>query len=197
MYWSTLDIPADSGSPETTPPVQPKIMGVTPVTVGLNEVVTVTITGTGLEAIKQVSFGGKPLTFWTGAEKDKTANTAGAKPPETGSPSTPNTPQPTKPAIPTPEASGGNATASASAKPPETASVKPPAKTNSSTPAASDSEGKATQLHVLLTRDVTGKEGHQEILLQVDAKTMLTATVTVSPAPTATKSPTTKGKKST
>lgn len=195
-YAQTLDVPADSVSPEATPPVQPKITGITPATVGLNEVVTVTITGTGLDAIKQVSFEGKPLTFWTGAEKDKTTNTAGAKPPETGSPSTPTTPQPITPAVPALEASGGNATASATAKSPETANVKPPTKTNSSTPAVSDSGGKATQLHVLITRDVTGKEGHQEILLQVDAKTMLTATVTVSPAPTATKSPTTKGKKS-
>jgi hypothetical protein len=149
-YAQTLDIPAATATPET-PPAQPKISAIAPATVGLNEVVTVTITGTGLEAVKQVTFEGKSLTFWADAEKDKV-----------------------------PEAASAKAPAPANPKAPEAAS--PPA------PAQGDSEGKPTQLHVLLTRDVTGKEGHQELLLQVDAKTLLTAAVVVSPAPTPTKS---------
>lgn len=40
-------------------------------------------------------------------------------------------------------------------------------------------QGKGTELDVLLTRDVTSKEGHQELLLQSDGKTLLTATILV------------------
>jgi hypothetical protein len=170
-YAQTLDIPSASGSAETTPPPQPKITSIAPPSVGLNEVVTVTIIGTGLDAIKQVTFEGKPLTFWTGSEKDKTATATSAKPPQAPA---------TKPPEP-PDAKAPPAAANQGAPPPP-----PP------TVAEDSGDGKSSQLHVLLTRDVTGKEGHQELLLQVDAKTLITATVTVSPAPTATKSPKTK-----
>ena len=173
-YAQTLDVPAATVSPEAPSP-QPKITAIAPATVGLNEVVTVTITGTGLDAIKQVTFEGKPLTFWTGAEKDKSPEAAPAKAPETANPKTPKAASPQTPVTPP------NPKASEAA---------------SAAPSQGDSEGKSTQLHVLLTRDVTGKEGHQELLLQVDPKTLLTAALVVSPAPTPAKSPKSEERKS-
>jgi hypothetical protein len=137
-YVETLDLPA-AGPAADKPSTPPKITGVKPSTVGLNEVVTVTIAGSGLDAVKQVSFEGKPLTFWTANNKDAEGEQ-------------PNVPD--------------------------------------------ETTGKGTELHVLLNRDVTGKEGHQELLLQVDSKTFVTTAIAVSPAPTATKSKSTKERKS-
>jgi hypothetical protein len=127
-----LDTPAATPQKDT-PVAAPKISSITPAIVGLNEVVTVTITGSGLDAVKQVSFEGKPLTFWAVSDKEKPATSA--------------------------TASAQDAT-----------------------------QSKTGQIQVLLTRDVTGKEGHQELLLQVDSKNMITTPITVAPSPTATKS---------
>jgi len=98
-------------------------------------VVTVTLTGTGLDAVKKISFDGKPLTFWPVPEKEKPAET-------------------------------------------------------SSTSARTETATKTSQIQVLLSRDVTGKEGLQAILLEVDAKTMVTVPLTIGPGPAATKTPT-------
>jgi hypothetical protein len=127
-----LDMPA-AAPPKEAPAVPPKPVSIAPATVGLNEVVTVTITGTGLDAVKQVSFDGKPLTFWAVPDKEKSSDAASA--------------------------------------PPDATAAKP------------------SQILVLLSRDVTRKEGRQELLLQVDAKNMATIALVVAPSPTATKSP--------
>ncbi len=128
-----LDVPTASTKAKEAPPsTPPKIASISPATVGLNEVVTVTIIGSGLDGVKQVSFEGKSLTFWFVSNKQKGADS------------------------------------------------------DSST--ANDSAASKTgQMQVLLTREVTGKEGHQELLLQVDNKTMATASLTVAAAPTAAK----------
>jgi hypothetical protein len=93
----------------------------------------VIVTGTGLDAVKQVSFDGKPLVFWKPAEGNRSPN-SGSLPPDHA-------------------------------------------------PATNE---KATQLEVLLNRDITSKEGHQTFLLQVDEKTVATALITIAPNPTPT-----------
>lgn len=131
----TLDVPAAAPkTKEATQPTaaQPKISSVSPATVGLNEEVTVTIAGSGLDAVKQVSFEGKPLTFWI---------------------------------VPSKQASAGS----------EVSSTRVPA------------ASQAQQMQVLLTHDVTSKEGTQALLLQVNSKTMVTASLTITAAPTAAK----------
>jgi hypothetical protein len=102
-----IAIPTETAvaKPGSTPP---KIASVSPQSVGLDEVITATIKGSGLQNVKKVSFQGKDLTSWATAKGD--------------------------------------------------------------------------QLDVLLTRDVTAKEGHQELLLQIDSKTFLTASIVVSAA---------------
>ncbi len=132
-----LDIPAaTTPKKESAPPsAPPKITAVDPSTAGLNEVVTVTLTGTGLDAVKKISFEGKALTFWPVPEKEKPADT-------------------------------------------------------SSTSARTETAAKTSQIQVLLSRDVTGKEGLQALLLEVDAKTMVTVPLTIGPGPAATKTPT-------
>jgi hypothetical protein len=126
-----LDVPAASTKAKEPPPsIPPKIAFISPAIVGLNEVVTIMIVGSGLDGVKHVSFEGKSLTFWLVSNKQKGAD-AGAS------------------------------------------------TTNDFT------LSKTAQMQVLLTRDVTGKEGHQELLLEVDNKTMATASVTVAAAPTA------------
>jgi hypothetical protein len=128
-----LDVPAAAAkTKEAAPSAPPKIGSVSPVTVGLNEEVTVTIAGSGLDAVKQVSFEGKPLTFWM---------------------------------VPSKKASAGSGAST-----------------------ASDSAATQTgQMQVLLTHEVTSKEGTQALLLQVDSKTMATVSLTVAAAPTAAK----------
>jgi hypothetical protein len=146
-YLQILDMPtAASEKPAASAP--PTVTLVNPPTVELNEVVTVTITGTGLSAVKQVSFEGKPLSFWTAPTK-------------TQSPGSTNTPA----------SSAGAASTPAS----------PSAETTS----------KTEQIEVLLSRDVTGKTGRQALLLQVDAKNMAPATITVTPVATGTPKTTT------
>jgi len=134
-----LDVPAATPQKEA-PSAPPKITAISPSTVGLNEVVTVTITGSGLDAIKQVSFQGKALTFWAVPDKEKSTDSAPVTSPD-------------------------------------------------ATPA------KTSQIQVLLTRDVTSKEGHQELLLQVDSKNMVTIVLTVASASTAAKNPASNKKK--
>jgi hypothetical protein len=133
-YAQILDVPATKPAAKETPAAPPKITGISPSTVGLNEVVTVTITGSGLDTVKQVTFEGKSLTFWAAPGKVKSTDAEPAASPD-------------------------------------------------ATPA------KTSQIQVLLSRDVTGKEGRQELLLQVDAKNMSTVALMVAPAPTITKSP--------
>ncbi|HVR26193.1 MAG TPA: hypothetical protein VMU26_23070 [Candidatus Polarisedimenticolia bacterium] len=138
-----LNMPAAATTKETAAPAKPAT--ILPATVGLNEVITVTIAGTGLDAVKQVTFEGKPLTFWAVAARAKSSEADAAS------------------------ASSSDTTADA----------------------ASDAAApKTSQIQVLLSRDVTGKEGRQELLLQVDSKNMATIAVTVSPAPTPVKIPT-------
>ena len=148
-YAQVVDIPAAAPQKEAAPSTPLSVTTVVPNTVGLNEVVTVLITGTGLDAVKQVSFEGKPLTFWAVPDKEKSTDTstaiATAPVPSTGDPTT----------------------------------------------------AKKTQIQVLLSRDVTQKEGRQEVLLQVDAKNVATGLVTVGPSPAATTSPSAKNKKRT
>jgi hypothetical protein len=146
-----IDLPASSPAPAAEKPATPpKITKVTPATVGFNEAVTIIITGDGLDAVKQISFDGKPLTFWAVDPKD------------TGT---------------------GNPDSSAAAAPTSDGSD------------SDSSKKKVIELHVLLSHAATGKEGHQELLLQVDPKTFATATITVSPAPTSVKSDATTEKK--
>jgi hypothetical protein len=133
-YAQILDVPAAKPAAKETPAAPPRTTGISPSTVGLNEVVTVTITGSGLDAVKQITFEGKPLTFWAAPGKEKSTDAEPAANPD-------------------------------------------------ATPA------KTSQIQVLLSRDVTGKEGRQELLLQVDAKNMSTVALMVAPAPTITKSP--------
>jgi hypothetical protein len=133
-YAQVMDVPAAKAAAKEAPAAPPKVTGISPSTVGLNEVVTVTITGSGLDSVKQVTFEGKPLTFWAAPGKEKPTDAEPAASPDT-------------------------------------------------TPA------KTSQIQVLLSRDVTGKEGRQELLLQVDAKNMSTVALTIAPAPSATKSP--------
>jgi hypothetical protein len=66
--------------PKETPNPTLKVSSVEPNVLGLNEVVTVTVTGEGLDAVKQVLFEGKPLTFWKQAAKSKPAGSAPAEP---------------------------------------------------------------------------------------------------------------------
>lgn len=131
-YIETIDVPSASAVPDK-PTALPRIVAVSPIKVGLNEVLTINVTGSGLDAIKQVTFEGKPLTFWEGAEKSVTSDSAEGS-------------------------------------------------------TSDEAKTKGNELHILLSRDVTGKEGHQELLLQVDSKTMLTIAINVAPAPTATRS---------
>jgi hypothetical protein len=132
-YAQLIDLSASPAkeAPASNPAL--KVSSVEPATVGLNEVVTVMVTGVGLDAVKQVSFDGKPLTFWK----------AGAK-----------------------SAPG----AAAHSEPSAESSTKP-------------AQG-PTQLEVLLDREITGKEGRQTFLLEVDDKTVSTALITVARAPT-------------
>jgi hypothetical protein len=104
------------------------ISSVEPSSVGLNEVVTVTVSGSNLDKVKQVSFDGKPLSFWKVAEEPGVEKHA-------------------------------------------TAGKAQPAKSSS-------------QIKVLLSRDVTSKEGEQSLLLKVDDKSLTTAVLTVNPSPT-------------
>lgn len=106
-FSQTIAIPTEPSQTKAAT-ASPKVASVSPLTVGLDEVVTATIKGSGLQNIKKVSFQGKDLTSWATSKGD--------------------------------------------------------------------------QLDVLLTRDVTAKEGHQELLLQVDSKTFLTASIVVSSA---------------
>jgi hypothetical protein len=135
-YAQVLDIPTATTSKKepAAPAAPPKISAVTPSTVGLNEVVTITLTGTGLDAVKKISFEGKDLTFWPAPGKEKSSET-------------------------------------------------------SSTSTQTEAAAKTSQIQVLLSRAVTGKEGRQELLLQVDAKTMVTVPLTIEPGPAATKTP--------
>ena len=141
-FAQVIDIPPAAPQKEAAPSTPLKVTTVEPNTVRLNEVVTVTITGSGLEAVKQVTFEGKPLAFWATPDKEKSTDT-----------------------------------------------------TSSPAPSSVDTAIKKTQIQVLLSREVTQKEGHQELLLQVDAKNMSTALVTVSPGSVATKSPSAKNEK--
>lgn len=63
-------------------PLNPKLIVTTvePHIVGLNEVVTVTVTGKGFDQVTQVSFEGKPLTFWKIPAKSKPAEGGSAEP---------------------------------------------------------------------------------------------------------------------
>ena len=165
-FVETVDLPAASAAAAAEKPATPpEVKSVTPPAVGFNEVVTVTISGTGLDAVKQVSFDGKPLTFWTAKAKDATAT----KPAPSSSPAT------------------------AAAAPATPHSSTPPKSGDSS---SDSSKTKVTEIRVLLSRAVTSKEGHQELLLQVDSKTYATVTITVSPGPTPAKSEGTQEKKS-
>jgi hypothetical protein len=65
---------------EETPNPTLKVSSVEPNVLGLNEVVTVTVTGEGMDAVKQISFEGKPLTFWKQAAKTKPPGSAPAEP---------------------------------------------------------------------------------------------------------------------
>jgi hypothetical protein len=136
-YTQLLDVPAASQK-EGASSAPPKVASITPSSVGLNEVVTVTIIGTGLDAVKQVTFEGKPLTFWTAPAKENSADTA---------------------------------------------------KASAAAAASGDAASKTQKIEVLLSREVTGKAGHQELLLQVDPKNMSTATVTVAPGAAKTVNP--------
>lgn len=128
-----LDVPAATAkTKEAVPSTPPKITSISPATVGFNEEVTVTIVGSGLDGVKQVSFEGKSLTFWMVSNKQEGAGS---------------------------EASTANDSAAS----------------------------KTGQMQVLLTHEVTGKEGSQALLLQVDSKTMATVSLTVAAAPTAAK----------
>jgi hypothetical protein len=135
-YAQVLDIPtaATAKKEPAAPSAPPKISAVDPSSVGLNEVVTITLTGTGLDAVKKISFEGKDLTFWPVPGKEKPSETT-------------------------------------------------------STSTQTEAAVKTSQIQVLLSRAVTGKEGRQELLLQVDAKTMVTVPLTIEPGPAATKSP--------
>jgi hypothetical protein len=136
-YAQTIDLSARPAKEKTAAAKNAlKITSVEPSTVGLNEVVTVTVTGTGLESVKHVSFDGKPLSFWKGEKK-----------------------------------TGGKTS---------------PPPTDSSGDSNGKSEQPPGQLEVLLSRDLTAKEGHQTFLLLVDDITVATASITVGPAPTAT-----------
>jgi hypothetical protein len=72
-YAQLIDLSAAPA--KQTPPSNPtlKVTSVEPASVGLNEVVTVTVSGVGLDAVKQVSFDGKPLTFWKAPAKSAPA----------------------------------------------------------------------------------------------------------------------------
>jgi hypothetical protein len=148
-YLQVVDVPA-AASEKAGATAPPAVSSVNPPTVGLNEVLTVTLTGTGLSAVKQVSFEGKLLSFWSPSNKPKS----------TGS---------------------GNTSSSTPA----------PSSATSSAPSSDETKSKTEQIEVLLSRDVTGKAGRQDLLLQVDAKNMATATVTVTPASSKASNPTT------
>jgi hypothetical protein len=138
-YLQVIDAPAASEKAGASVPLT--VSSVNPPAVGLNEVVTVTVTGTGLSAVKQVSFEGKPLSFW--APPNKTKSTGGT-----------NTSSP----------------------------VPAPSPATSAAPSSDETKTKTEQIEVLLSRDLTGKAGRQDLLLQVDAKNIATATVIISPA---------------
>ncbi len=72
-----IDLSLSPPKEETSNPTL-KVSSVQPNVLGLNEVVTVTVTGEGLDAVKQVSFEGKPLTFWKQPAKSKPAGSAPA-----------------------------------------------------------------------------------------------------------------------